>query len=115
MKKLITKNLLYKKFFHKTNFLKKVEDLIIDYTKYEKFKNVSVYNNTEIDVDSQPNKTMNMFQAINDAMSISMEKNDKVCVFGEDVSFGGVFRCTMGLLEKFGKGFFYSFYRRSCF
>jgi hypothetical protein len=24
-------------------------------------------------------------------------------VFGEDVAFGGVFRCTVGLLEKFGR------------
>lgn len=24
-------------------------------------------------------------------------------MFGEDVSFGGVFRCTKGLAEKFGK------------
>jgi pyruvate/2-oxoglutarate/acetoin dehydrogenase E1 component len=24
-------------------------------------------------------------------------------VFGEDVSFGGVFRCTVQLLERFGK------------
>jgi 2-oxoisovalerate dehydrogenase E1 component beta subunit len=24
-------------------------------------------------------------------------------VFGEDVGFGGVFRCTVGLAERFGK------------
>ena len=24
-------------------------------------------------------------------------------MFGEDVSFGGVFRCTAGLLQRFGK------------
>lgn len=24
------------------------------------------------------------------------------CVFGEDVAFGGVFRCTVGLLERYG-------------
>lgn len=24
------------------------------------------------------------------------------CVFGEDVSFGGVFRCTVGLSDRFG-------------
>lgn len=27
----------------------------------------------------------------------------RACVFGEDVAFGGVFRCTVGLLERFGK------------
>ena len=28
---------------------------------------------------------------------------NSMCVFGEDVSFGGVFRCTVGLLDKFGR------------
>ena len=27
----------------------------------------------------------------------------RACVFGEDVGFGGVFRCTAGLLERFGR------------
>ena len=27
----------------------------------------------------------------------------KIVVFGEDVAFGGVFRCTIELQEKFGK------------
>ena len=26
-----------------------------------------------------------------------------VVVFGEDVAFGGVFRCTAGLRQKYGK------------
>ncbi len=30
-------------------------------------------------------------------------KDDLAVVFGEDVAFGGVFRCTMGLAEEFGK------------
>lgn len=46
---------------------------------------------------------MNTFQAINDAMSIALATDDTACVFGEDVGFGGVFRCTMGLAEMFGK------------
>lgn len=49
-----------------------------------------------------PRQQMNMFQAINNAMEIAMESNDKSMVFGEDVAFGGVFRCSMGLREKFG-------------
>jgi len=44
-----------------------------------------------------------MFQAINNAMDIAMTSDDKACVFGEDVAFGGVFRCSMGLREKFGR------------
>jgi len=43
-----------------------------------------------------------MFQAVNSAMSVAMEENPKTVVFGEDVAFGGVFRCTLDLREKFG-------------
>ncbi|EGG12946.1 uncharacterized protein MELLADRAFT_87178 [Melampsora larici-populina 98AG31] len=35
-------------------------------------------------------------------MSIVLQKDDKAVVFGEDVAFGGVFRCTMGLADEFG-------------
>lgn len=35
--------------------------------------------------------------------SIAMSKDDTAVVFGEDVAFGGVFRCTMGLAEEFGE------------
>merc|ERR1719498_322301 len=45
---------------------------------------------------------MNMFTAINNAMDIFMEKDDKAMLFGEDVAFGGVFRCSVGLREKHG-------------
>jgi 2-oxoisovalerate dehydrogenase E1 component beta subunit len=45
---------------------------------------------------------MNMFQAINNAMEIAMNSDDKAMVFGEDVAFGGVFRCSIDLREKFG-------------
>ncbi|TDZ33963.1 2-oxoisovalerate dehydrogenase subunit beta [Colletotrichum spinosum] len=45
---------------------------------------------------------MNLFQAINDALSIALAEDDSVMVFGEDVAFGGVFRCTMKLAETYG-------------
>ena len=54
---------------------------------------------------------MNVYQAIRDAMAyvrlgwhvivdlvffrIALAKDDTAVVFGEDVAFGGVFRCTM--------------------
>lgn len=47
-------------------------------------------------------KRMNLFQAINDALSTALAEDENVLVFGEDVSFGGVFRCTMKLAENFG-------------
>lgn len=48
-------------------------------------------------------KPMNYCNAINDALHIALAENKKGLVFGEDVAFGGVFRCTVGLLEKFGR------------
>jgi 2-oxoisovalerate dehydrogenase E1 component beta subunit len=47
---------------------------------------------------------MNLLQAINSALILEMQRNDKVVVFGEDVGhFGGVFRATSNLQEKFGR------------
>ena len=49
-----------------------------------------------------PRRTM--IEAIRDAMDVSMGRDEKVVVFGEDVGFfGGVFRCTQGLQAKYGK------------
>ena len=45
-----------------------------------------------------------MLQAINDALSIALESDENSILFGEDVGhFGGVFRATSGLQEKFGR------------
>ena len=47
---------------------------------------------------------MNLLQAINSALILEMQRNDKVVVFGEDVGhFGGVFRATSNLQETFGR------------
>ncbi len=46
---------------------------------------------------------MTMIEAIRDALDVSMARDDNVVVFGEDVGyFGGVFRCTQGLQQKYG-------------
>ena len=60
---------------------------------------------------------MNLFTAINNAMQITLQTDPKAgtcryfyipcssrgaVVFGEDVAFGGVFRCTMDLRNQFG-------------
>ena len=46
---------------------------------------------------------MNIIQALNSALHLEFAKDDRVVTFGEDVgSFGGVFRVTSGLTEKFG-------------
>ncbi len=47
---------------------------------------------------------LNLLQAINNALDIAMASNDKVICFGEDVGvFGGVFRATSHLQEKYGR------------
>jgi 2-oxoisovalerate dehydrogenase E1 component beta subunit len=49
-------------------------------------------------------RRLNMIEAINDALDVMMGLDDDVIVMGEDVGyFGGVFRCTAGLQEKYGK------------
>jgi 2-oxoisovalerate dehydrogenase E1 component beta subunit len=48
-------------------------------------------------------KKMNLFTAVNDAMRVAMQTDPTAVVFGEDVGFGGVFRCSVGLQEEFGK------------
>ncbi|KAJ7397097.1 2-oxoisovalerate dehydrogenase subunit beta, mitochondrial [Pitangus sulphuratus] len=46
---------------------------------------------------------MNLFQSITSALDNALAKDPTAVVFGEDVAFGGVFRCTVGLRDKYGK------------
>src|SRR5262244_2083563 len=47
--------------------------------------------------------TLNLVQAVNDALRLEMRRDPRVVVLGEDVGkFGGVFRATAGLYEEFG-------------
>ncbi|MBZ9989695.1 alpha-ketoacid dehydrogenase subunit beta [Mesorhizobium sp. BH1-1-5] len=49
-----------------------------------------------------PTKTM--IEAIRDALDVSMGRDERVIVYGEDVGFfGGVFRATQGLQAKYGR------------
>ncbi|PIG69405.1 Pyruvate dehydrogenase (acetyl-transferring) [Aspergillus arachidicola] len=51
---------------------------------------------------STTSKSMNLYQAINSALRTALAKSEKVMLFGEDVAFGGVFRCSMDLQTEFG-------------
>lgn len=47
--------------------------------------------------------TMTMIEAIRDALTLAMERDERVIVLGEDVGvLGGVFRATDGLQQRFG-------------
>ncbi|KAL1997500.1 hypothetical protein VTN49DRAFT_31 [Thermomyces lanuginosus] len=51
---------------------------------------------------SATTKRLNLYQAINSALRTAMSTDDRVMLFGEDVAFGGVFRCSMDLQMEFG-------------
>lgn len=44
----------------------------------------------------------NLYQSINSALSHALQVDESVILFGEDVAFGGVFRCSAGLASEFG-------------
>lgn len=47
---------------------------------------------------------MTMIEALRSAMDVMLAKDERTIIFGEDVGyFGGVFRCTAGLQEKYGQ------------
>uniref|UniRef100_A0A1I7UD76 2-oxoisovalerate dehydrogenase subunit beta, mitochondrial n=1 Tax=Caenorhabditis tropicalis TaxID=1561998 RepID=A0A1I7UD76_9PELO len=54
-------------------------------------------------LESMEKSKMNLMQSVNEAMRIAMETDDSAVLFGEDVAFGGVFRCSLDLQKKFGK------------
>ncbi|KAF9975750.1 hypothetical protein BGZ73_000500 [Actinomortierella ambigua] len=71
---------------------------LIKHTQHDALRNPELAS-----VANGETKKMNLFQSVNDAMAIALATDDTACVFGEDVAFGGVFRCTMGLSETFGR------------
>ena len=51
---------------------------------------------------SSPTTRLNLFQAINAALAHALSADPRVLLFGEDVAFGGVFRCSVGLQDAHG-------------
>ena len=51
-----------------------------------------------------PNKLekMNLWSTIAHTLDMALATDKSAIILGEDVKFGGVFRCTMGLNEKYG-------------
>ena len=69
----------------------------------EKFDFSETINEKELKLKEPKNKVnMNLCATITDTLDIALATDDQAIIFGEDVKFGGVFRCTMGLNEKYG-------------
>jgi 2-oxoisovalerate dehydrogenase E1 component beta subunit len=69
----------------------------------EQFDFTDKLNVEELGLKNPSNKEkMNLCATITDTLDISLREDDTAIIFGEDVKFGGVFRCTMGLNEKYG-------------
>lgn len=83
----------------------------IDIESFKSFKPTLVYkySKNEIDVENKKTQKLNMCNAINDALKLALAEDEKTLIFGEDVAFGGVFRCTVDLLEKYGKGIYFKY------
>lgn len=64
----------------------------------------SAFQNPELSPEARngTTKRMNLFQAINNALDTALAADESVLLFGEDVAFGGVFRCSMDLAAKYG-------------
>jgi len=66
-------------------------------------KNHFKYYAESLDVPTAKTVRLNLFQAINNALDITLRSDPSSVLFGEDVGFGGVFRCSLDLQKKYGK------------
>lgn len=58
---------------------------------------------TQKDAEKVANmRSITYAKAINEALHEEMEKDDRVFILGEDIRWGGVYRVTAGLYERFG-------------
>jgi 2-oxoisovalerate dehydrogenase E1 component beta subunit len=72
-------------------------------TQFEKYDFTDKLNIEELKLKDPTNlKHMNLWETINQTLDIALETDKSSVLFGEDVKFGGVFRCSMGLNEKYG-------------
>ncbi|KAH8432043.1 uncharacterized protein LDX57_009691 [Aspergillus melleus] len=78
-------------------------NLPIDYKSTPLLHHTSSSLSDALDLPSSTTtKTLNLYQAINSALRTALASSNKVMLFGEDVAFGGVFRCSMDLQTEFG-------------
>ena len=79
-------------------------NLPIDYANHPRLHQTpsALYASSSSLPRSSPTKRLNLYQAINAALTHCLRTDERVLLFGEDVAFGGVFRCSMNLAQEFG-------------
>ncbi|MCJ1478408.1 hypothetical protein MMC13_007088 [Lambiella insularis] len=79
-------------------------NLPIDYASHPLLhqSSSSLLNSSHEYPGSSSTTRLNLFQSINSALTHALRTDERVLVFGEDVAFGGVFRCSMNLATEFG-------------
>lgn len=65
-------------------------------------KNGHNMTNGAVQGQGEAQEEMTLLAAINSALDLALERDESAVIFGEDVAFGGVFRCTKGLRDKYG-------------
>ncbi|KAG8233273.1 hypothetical protein J437_LFUL013837 [Ladona fulva] len=99
----ISRNLInLKNANYKSNFRTKKKS-VVDLSVCKRFSSHFTYVPDTPSPSYGETKPLNLFQSINNALDIAMEKDPTAVLFGEDVAFGGVFRCSLGLQDKYGK------------
>lgn len=51
----------------------------------------------------QPKTSMNLVTSVNKTLHSILNDDPSSIIFGQDIAFGGVFRCTTNLQDSFGK------------
>lgn len=78
-------------------------NLPIDYVSHPLLHHTSASLLNSLSLPRSSSTTQqNLFQAVNSALAHALRADERVLVFGEDVAFGGVFRCSMNLATDFG-------------
>lgn len=82
--------------------LKKNDLIVMKNISHRTAVHFNHYPDTVAASEGETNR-MNLFQSINNTLDIALDSDSSTFIFGEDVAFGGVFRCTVGLQEKYGR------------
>ena len=62
------------------------------------------YSYSEIKPDENKTKEIRLIDAVKETIDQAMEKHDNLIIMGQDIAeYGGVFKATEGLVEKYGK------------